>query len=196
MSKHIEMVIFLIVDSMMFIVGAIHIRAWAKRTAAAKKEQDARENEKRRIANLPKLNTQNLMQAPDDFVNTYYKGAAPGTFGNRYGTMLVVDREDKVWMGFFSSVTLISMALSEYDQASLWIPQVGPGEAHSAPPFIVDGERYSVYPMFIKTEEQRRRWHQLYQNYLQEFANKDPHEAFHTCYREIRESKKKERLAA
>ncbi|GAC1412964.1 MAG: hypothetical protein NVSMB66_3670 [Candidatus Doudnabacteria bacterium] len=151
--------------------------------------------EQERIASLPELITLNLMEIPPQAVQDFWrdKAPAPGTFSTRYVTMLIVDREGRHWMGFFNRMTLISLSKAEYDHQGYCIPQGGPGEQFNITPFKVEDKTYTVYPLFIQTDKQAQRWHELYLNHLTEFAKENPYIAFENCYRRIREGRREEK---
>ncbi|GAC1412962.1 MAG: hypothetical protein NVSMB66_3660 [Candidatus Doudnabacteria bacterium] len=163
MKMHMPMWVWVLGIALTVILLLVYIPSLIQKRRQERKLKQEAEDEMHRIALLPTLYTENLIEVPNEFVSQYYRDnpPQPGTFSIRSITVIVADREGKIWMGFFNSDTFESLAKAEYERANLWVPQVGLDD---------------IYPVFINNDEQRPRWYELHQNYLREYEGKTRHQ--------------------
>ncbi len=152
------------------ILGVAWILVAVPRRERRKAEQAmlaAQKAEKERIAALPKLPTDGLLQMPDTFRDMLYGvPCVPRTFDSRYCHLVVNDEMGHVWMGYNTPIMRETLKDCGYEQDGLHVPLKGEGESTSARVVtlerpvgsIILQRRYDVYPMWLNELGEGREW--------------------------------------
>jgi hypothetical protein len=120
--------------------------------------------EKQRIAGLPKISTQMLMQVPDSYKSAVMyeqRALLPRTFCAQYNNVLVVDEEMRIWIGIITPGIIQDLMAGDYTFEYYRLPLKGAHCAFPAPSFTYEGVEVQTYPMWMDAavgEEEWNRW--------------------------------------
>jgi hypothetical protein len=103
-------------------------------------EKATKKAEEDRVAALPPLDTSDMLLIPE------CEGDEPGTFGNRYCHMLVVDRDCRQYVCFMTDHNMRALWRSGFRQSG-YSPRLV--EGLSVKPVLVNGEEIDVYPWVL-----------------------------------------------
>jgi hypothetical protein len=106
--------------------------------------------EDKRIAALPKLDTQYLMRMPDKMLDEYGR-RSPCTFNVRYNRLIAFDESGQPWVGLVMEETLESLRDGEYVQDNYYVPFRGAGESTGGAPVFKEGVYIHLYPIWMSS---------------------------------------------
>lgn len=115
-----------------------------KEKARRKADESLRLTELARQANLPKLDTGDLLRVPPSDNMNYAR-----TFGMRWNRIIVWDELGQAWVGFASKSLMKKLADSEYLLEDYWVPFCGPGEMFASKVVNIGDRIFELYPTFL-----------------------------------------------